>query len=70
MLLEQHWRESCAPVVDSGNGDRHGNAGASGNDDEGANGFDLDADELECPACGRRFANGPTRCPGCGLRFA
>ncbi|MBK8180225.1 MAG: hypothetical protein IPK67_15320 [Planctomycetes bacterium] len=51
--MEQHWRESTAP-----------GGGLSGSE-----GFDLDAEELECPACGRKFANGPTRCPGCGLRF-
>ncbi|MEO6708657.1 MAG: hypothetical protein ABI054_14520 [Planctomycetota bacterium] len=52
-LIEQHWRDTCAPET----------SGTS------SAGFDLDADELECPACGRKFANGPTRCPGCGLRF-
>jgi hypothetical protein len=51
--MEEHWRESCAP------------GGVASTSD----GFDLDAEELECPACGRKFANGPTRCPGCGLRF-
>lgn len=52
-LLEQAWNENFA-----------GQLGESTSD-----GFDLDASELECPACGRKFANGPTRCPGCGLRF-
>jgi len=30
---------------------------------------DLDAEEIECPACGHRFASGPERCPDCGLRL-
>jgi hypothetical protein len=52
-LIEQHWRAQFASEAV----------------EHSSEGFDLDADELECPACGRKFANGPTRCPGCGLRF-
>jgi hypothetical protein len=52
-LLEQHWQSQFA----------------SDNVVQTSAGFDMDAEELECPACGRKFANGPTRCPGCGLRF-
>ena len=52
-LMEQHWRAQFTPDAA----------------DHASAGFDLDAPELECPACGRKFANGPTRCPGCGLRF-
>lgn len=53
MLLDQHWERQCAPESFLGN----------------SSGLDLDAAELECPACGKRFANGPLRCPGCGLRY-
>jgi hypothetical protein len=52
-LLEQHWQSQFA----------------SDNVVQTSAVFDMDAEELECPACGRKFANGPTRCPGCGLRF-
>lgn len=51
--LENHWLEGL---------DDAQRAAATGS-------FDLDSDELQCPACGARFAQGPARCPGCGLRF-
>lgn len=51
--LEAHWLEGL---------DESQRAAAAGS-------FDLDSDELQCPACSTRFAQGPARCPGCGLRF-
>jgi hypothetical protein len=30
---------------------------------------DFDADEVECPACGARFAPTSSRCPECDLNF-
>ncbi len=32
--------------------------------------YNLNAEEVTCPACGFRFATGSTTCPDCGLCFA
>ena len=29
--------------------------------------INFDAAEMTCPACGTRFATGPSECPDCGL---